>query len=146
MSDEKPVLKKRGRPLGYKLSEESKAAISNSKKGQRHSQETKDKISKSLMLFFRRLHPLSDEITNTYCRIDDDELCSWVNSVREDLDELGIEGDILTDRVLANSRKTEIAYGQNIEYFSHNVTPEALLELKELCEERGINISNYIKI
>lgn len=144
MSDKNPVTKKRGRPLGYKLSEESKAAISNSKKGQQHSQETKDKISKSLMLFFRRLHPLSDEITNTYCRIDDDELCAWVNSVREDLDELGIEGDILTDRVLANSRKIEIAYGQNIEYFSHNVTPEDLLELKETCKELGINIKDYI--
>ena len=145
MSSDKSA-KKRGRPLGYKLSDKSKQAISDSKKGQQHSQETKDKISKSLMLYFRRLHPLSDEITNMYCRIDDDELCSWVNKVREDLDELGIEGDILTDRVLSNSRKTEIAYGQNIEYFSHDVTPEALLELKELCEKEGINISDFINM
>lgn len=144
MSDEKPTAKKRGRPLGYKLSDESKEAISNSKKGQQHSQETKDKISKSLMLYFRRLHPLSDEITNTYCRIDDDELCSWVNTVREEIDELGIIGDIFTDRVMANTRKIEIAYGQNIEYFSHSLTPEEILELKELCKEKGIDIKDYI--
>lgn len=138
--------KKRGRPLGYKLSDKSKQAISKSKKGQSHTQETKDKISKSLMLYFRRLHPLSDEITNTYCRIDDDELCAWINNVREELDADGARTDVLTDRAMANTRKTEIAYGQNIEYFSHDITPEALLILKELCEEKGIDISEYIDI
>ncbi len=35
---------RRGRPAGFRLSEESKQAIREAKKGQRHRQETKDKI------------------------------------------------------------------------------------------------------
>lgn len=130
------MIKRRGRPLGFRLSEESKRAISESKKGQRHKQATKDKISKTLLLYFRRLNPLSEEITNTYCRIDDDEACGWMNDVAEDIDETE---DILTDRFMKNIRKTEIAYGHNIEYFSHSMTPERLLIIKELCESQGIN-------
>jgi hypothetical protein len=38
----------RGRPLGFRLSETSKQAISDSKKGQHHSESTKEKISKAL--------------------------------------------------------------------------------------------------
>ena len=37
----------KGRPIGYKLSEASKRAISESKKGQRHKESTKVKISKN---------------------------------------------------------------------------------------------------
>ena len=60
-----------GRPLGFKLSEESKKAISESKKGQRHKQETKDKISRSLIIYFRKLNSLSEEIENPYFNYDD---------------------------------------------------------------------------
>ena len=43
---------KRGRPLGHKLSEESKQKISISKTGQIHNKKTKIKISKSLKKYF----------------------------------------------------------------------------------------------
>jgi len=44
---------KRGRPLGHKLSEESKQKISESKTGQQHDRKTKKKISKSLLRYFK---------------------------------------------------------------------------------------------
>lgn len=135
------MTKKRGRPTGYRLSDASKRAISDSKKGQQHTQETKDKISRTLMIYFRRLNPLSEEIINKYCRIDDDDICSWINDIREELDEFE---DVMTDRSLRNTRKTELVYGGNIEYFSHDLTPERLLLLKEKCEALGININDYI--
>jgi hypothetical protein len=45
-------MKKRGRPFGYKLSDESKQKISESKIGQTHDLDTKDKISASLKRYF----------------------------------------------------------------------------------------------
>jgi hypothetical protein len=43
----------RGRPVGYQLSEESKDKIRNGRMGTRHSQKTRDKISKSLKKYFK---------------------------------------------------------------------------------------------
>lgn len=43
----------RGRPKGYKLSQEVKDKISKTKMGQCHTAETKAKISKSLCLYFK---------------------------------------------------------------------------------------------
>ena len=125
---------RRGRPLGFKLSEESKRAISESKKGQKHRPETRDKISKSLIIHFRNKNPLSEELTNMYCRFDDDELCGWMEDNAEALD--GFD-DILTLKTLRNARRIEISMGVNIEYFSHEVTPELILLFKETCEEAG---------
>ena len=134
--------RRRGRPLGFKLSEESKRAISESKKGQRHKQETKDKISRTLMLYFRKQHPVSQEIIGRYCRSDNDELCAWANDVSEELDSFE---DVKTERAMNNIRKTEIVYGQNIEYFSHDLTPEAILIIKEKCISEGIDYGLLIK-
>ena len=128
--------KKRGRPIGFKLSEKSKQAISKSKTGQSHRQETKDKISKSLILYFRRLNPLSEEIENTYCRLNDDSMCGWLNQVREELDDLD---DVLTNRSMRSARRMEISFGNNIEYFGHVLTPETLLLFKEFCEMHGLD-------
>jgi len=127
---------RRGRPIGFRLSEESKRAISESKKGQRHKQSTRDKISRSLIIFFRKKNPLSDEIINKYCRSNDDETCNWVNSVLEELDNLD---DVLTEKTLRNTLRTEISCGNDIELFSHNVTPELLLLFKELCNRIGLD-------
>ncbi len=123
---------RRGRPLGFRLSEESKRAIRESKKGQKHRQETRDKISKSLLIYFRRQDPLSEEITNMYCRIDDDELCGWVYEVAEELDSFD---DIMTIKSLRNARRIEMPVGATIEYFSHEITPELLALFREVCEE-----------
>ena len=126
---------KRGRPIGHKLSAKSRKAISESKMGQQHSQETKDKISKSLVIYFRKLNTISDEITNRYCRVGDDYTCDWVNNVREDLDDT--EG-LVTDKSLRNKRRTEVCYGNNIEYFSHELTPETIVMFMQYCEQLGL--------
>jgi len=127
---------KRGRPLGFKLSETSKRSISVSKTGQRHKPETKDKISRSLIMYFRRRNPLSEEITNRYCDTMDDEMCDWVQRVAEDLDS---SMDIMTEKTIRNKCKMEITYGGNIEFFSHNITPELILMFKEYCELNALN-------
>jgi hypothetical protein len=129
-------MSKRGRPLGLRLSEESKRAISESKRGQKHRQETKDKISRSLTAYFRKLNPLSEEIIEVYCRADDDILCNWINDVRDRLDSTE---NILTTKSMRNNNLIEITCGDNIELFSHNLTPELIVLFKELCEEMDID-------
>ena len=128
---------KKGRPIGYKLSEASKRAISEAKRGQRHKEATKNKISKSLKNYFRKKHPLSDEIANNYCRMSDDNLCNWLYDVSDELDDCV---DVLTQRALYNKLKIEISYGTNIEdIFSHSVTPEVLLMYKEYIESEKLD-------
>lgn len=128
--------KRRGRPKGFRLSDESRQKISKSKEGQRHTQETKDKISRSLILYFRKINPLSDEIERRYCRMDDDEACGWVHDVRDDLNNLH---DVLTDRSMRNTRRIELTCGNYIEFFGHEMTPEVILLFKEYCSLRGID-------
>ena len=129
---------KRGRPLGFKLSEYSKDAISRSKVGQKHTQETKDKISKALRLYFKKLNPLSRDIEKKYCRPDDEEMCAWMDKSRRFIDTFD---DVRTGRSMKNSRNIEVSYGQNIECFSHALTPERILELFDECVEKGLDTS-----
>jgi len=125
---------RKGRPIGFRLSEASKRAISEAKKGQKHKEATKNKISRSLINYFKRKNPLSEEILSTYCRIDDDSFCEWMYEVEEELDECR---DILTQRVIRNKLKIEISYGNNIEeIFSHKITPELLLMFKQEVLEK----------
>lgn len=131
---------RRGRPLGFKLSEESKRAISESKRGQKHKSRTKEKISRSLIIYFRNQNPLSEEITNMYCRADDDELCNWINEVSDELD---MSDDILTIKTLRNARRIEMGIGSNIEFVSHEVTPELIVLFKEECRILGKDIDEY---
>jgi len=126
---------RRGRPLGFRLSEGSKRAISESKMGQRHREETKDKISRSLIIYFRMRHPLSEELVSIYKRVDEDgSIDEWINSVRMDLDTYD---DVMTIRALRNAGRIEIPIGSDIECFSHEVTPELLVLFKEACERLG---------
>ncbi len=127
---------RRGRPEGFRLSEESKRAISASKTGQRHRQETKDKISKSLTDYFRNLHPLSVELIESYSKytVAASYTC-WFSEFSKDID--GTEG-VRTDRAMRNSRKMELSCGRGVNFFSHDLTPEKLLLLKEELIQRGL--------
>jgi hypothetical protein len=127
---------KKGRPLGFKLSESSKRAISVSKTGQCHRPETKEKISKSLLMYFRRRNPLSEEIIERYCRMNDDMVCSWLMEVKERLD---ATLEVMTDKSVRNKSKIEITCGNNIEFLSHNMTPELIVMFKDYCEKNDLN-------
>jgi len=132
---------RRGRPIGFKLSEISKRSISESKKGQRHRQETKDKISDSLIVFFKRKNPLSEELTNMYCNFEEPgEVCEWMAENEENLDRLD---DVMTLKSLRNANRIEITVGPNIEFFSHEITPELLVLFIEQCEILDIDPSEY---
>jgi len=126
---------RRGRPLGFKLSDESRRAISESKKGQKHKEATKDKISQSLIIHFRKKNPLSEELTNMYCRFEDHESGEIYEWVVDNTCEINQLDDIMTMKALRNARRIEISFGPNIEFFSHEVTPEMLVLFKEVCEK-----------
>lgn len=126
---------KKGRPAGFRLSEASKRAISEAKKGQKHKETTKSKISKSLKSYFRKKNPLSEEIAKAYKRVSDDSMYGWLCEVSHDLDGCM---DVLTQKALYNKLRIEISYGHNIEdIFSHSVTPEILLMYKEYLDNGG---------
>ena len=132
---------RRGRPVGFKLSELSKRSISESKKGQRHRQETKDKISDSLIVYFKKLNPLSEELTNMYCNFEEGgEVCEWMANNEDNLDSLD---DVMTLKSLRNANRIEITVGPNIEFFSHEITPELLVLFIEQCEILDIDPSEY---
>ena len=132
---------RRGRPIGFKLSELSKRSISESKKGQRHRQETKDKISDSLIVYFKKLNPLSEELTNMYCNFEEGgEVCEWMANNEDSLDNLD---DVMTLKSLRNANRIEITVGPNIEFFSHEITPELLVLFIEQCEILDIDPSEY---
>jgi len=133
---------RRGRPLGFKLSEISKRAISMSKTGQHHRPETKDKISRSLVRYFRKKNPISEEITARYCNIMDDDMCAWIYGVGDDLDS---SMNIITEKAIRNKCKIEITCGHNIEYFSHEITPELIFLFKEYCEENELNPEDVLE-
>ena len=122
----------KGRPIGFRLSQASKRAISESKKGQKHKESTKNKISRSLQNYFRKKNPMSAELLNTYCRTPDDAMYKWVCDIASEIDEFR---DILTQRAMFNKLRVEISYGHNIEeIFSHSITPELLLMYKQELE------------
>jgi hypothetical protein len=133
------MAKKRGRPIGFKLSDETKRAISKSKTGHKHSEETKDKISRSLIAYFRRKRPMSEEIINMYCRVGDDNMCDWIMNIKDKLDSYE---EMKTYRAILTAEQYEGACGSNIELLSHSMTPELLLLFKEYCREYNLDFDN----
>ena len=135
-------INKRGRPTGYRLSDDSKDAISKAKSGQLHKQETKDQISKSLITYFRKKNPISVEMARRYNKVGDGEMRTWISDFSDELDAVT---NIMTEKTVRNKCKIEITCGHNIEYFSHNVTPELILIFKEHCEEDDLAPEDIIE-
>lgn len=127
--------KKRGRPEGYKLSENSKDKIRQKRLGTHHSRETKNKISKSLKDYFRKKDPLSQSIEQEYSDISE-EAVDWVCENRKELDDE--DNDFVSDKRLTHLRQLEISFGTDLEnIFGHGTTPEFILLLREELEAKG---------
>jgi len=141
MSEEKP--RRRGRPLGYKLSEQSKQAISESKFGHKHSEDTKDKISKSLLYFYKQKYPLSDEMLKTYHTRFGEDVASWVAANMDELDDLD---DVLTDRFMLNTRRRELQFNSDFYKSKTTMDIDKLIEIKFILEEFGIKIKSTTKV
>jgi hypothetical protein len=142
LSEQEKEKRNRGRPIGFRLSVGSKRAISESKMGQTHTQETKDKISRSLIIYFRMKNPLSAEIEKRYCGYNDDnDTFEWMDDVRDALDDID---DVLTEKVMRNKRRVEISCGYNIEYFGHGLTPEIMLLFKEFCKLNNLDPLEFL--
>lgn len=87
-------------------------------------------------MYFRNKNPISDDINNRYRRVMNSDIKKWL---RDYMYELDATVDVMTEKALQNKCKTEITCGNNIEYFSHNITPELLILFKEHCEINGID-------
>ena len=143
--------KGRGRPLGFRLSEESKRAISDSKKGQKHSEETKDKISRTLISYFKNMNPLSEELYEQYKDFieSSDDIRQWFLLNRLKYDDAC---DIYTEKSLNSKRFREISIEYNINmeenpYLSEIIdNPEVLCEIKEICNRYGLNFTHACRI
>lgn len=143
--------RRRGRPLGFKLSDSSKKAISDSKTGQRHSEATKEKISSTLIAYFKNKYPLSSELMDEYSDIinDSDEHRAWFDNIVEYLDDTE---DVCTERSLNSKRFREISIEYNISMEENPYatrllsSPEELCLLKEKCKGLGLNFKEVCHI
>lgn len=134
----------RGRPLGFRLSDTSRQAISDSKKGQQHSESTKEKISKTLMQYFRNIYPLSGELYTQYKNEINSsmEVREWFYRIKSDYDDTR---DICTERSLNSKRFREISIEYNISMEDNpNLamilhSPEDICDLREQCENSDLD-------
>lgn len=131
-NDSNGISKKRGRPVGHRLSEGTKEKIRVKRLGTHHSQETRSKISKSLSEFFRSQRSFSESLAEEYIYISEDAV-RWVFDNDENLDENDM--DVIPDKKINSLRQVEISLGMDVDqFFGHNATPEFLLLLKEKLE------------
>jgi hypothetical protein len=133
MKEEVKVKRQPGRPKGYKLSEATKDKIRAKRLGTKHSKETKDKISRSLLAYFKKKDSLADSIQHEYITISK-EAVKWLVANKNNINETEY---VLTDRRLWFLQQLELCIGKDIELFGHDATPEFILCLKEDLEESG---------
>ena len=120
----------RGRPVGHKLSQETKDKIARSKTGSIQSEETKDKISISLKEYFREQHKVSmkQELDTRY-----EEVSDWIDDNIED-----IAVHIYTERQINNKQYMEVPTPREImdTFIVEDLDPLKILLIKEEMEER----------
>jgi len=125
--------KKRGRPEGFRVSEETKDKIRRYRLGTPHSEKTKNKISRSLSDHFKKRYPLSVTLEEEYENYSE-EVSDWMSDNKDNLDEME---HVVRDNKLTRLRQVELCYGANIDSFGHSATPEFLLMLKDELIEKG---------
>ena len=134
MVDEKDMDEKRdrGRPIGFRLTDESKDKIRQKRLGSTHTEETKDKISKSLAAYYKKRDSLSDSMEYEYGCVA--EAVDWIVDNKEEIDDME---HVLTERKLIYLRQLEMCFGYDIDIFGHNQNPEFILMLEEELKKLG---------
>lgn len=137
----KNIDRKRGRPIGHKLSEKTKAQISKSKMGTKHKEETKDKISESLIKYFRYKWPVSKDIKRVYRN--NPEAMEWICEYADKIDE---DTNILTTKRHSSINKSrEFTMGENYVYVKdESISQETMLLVKEHCIQNGLDVEEFI--
>lgn len=127
---------KRGRPVGYAMSVESRKKSGKTRTGYKQSLETKDKISASVIKYYKKLNPISDEMLKYYIEIGAGaEALRFLISNKEVIDSFD---DVKTERSLRNKRYYELEFKDWCDYnISDTVTPELLIMLKEEIEDKN---------
>ena len=128
------IKRNRGRPIGFKLPESSKEKIRQSRFGKRHSKETCGKISQSLINYFKKRDPFVDNIRYEYKHFPQ-YVDEWLVDHKELLDDMEA---VMTEKKLMFLKQLEINFGNEIDRFGHNTTPEFFLMLKEELLELGL--------
>jgi len=126
--------RRRGRPTGFKLSEESKKAISLSKFGHIHEEKTKEQISTSLLAFYKNKYPLSGEMLEAYHKKCGEDAAAWIAKNFDKLDDLV---DVITERSLSNARRREYQFNGSFYKNTMELSPEKTLDLKYLLRSLG---------
>lgn len=114
-----------GRPVGHKLSRDSRDKIAKTKTGSKHTEETKDKISKSNKAFFKRKNSWTDDLFK-YCR--DIGARDWLKQNKVALD---TTENCYAPWHLHNKWARMEFLVEDVDIFSHNENPEVLLIRKE---------------
>ena len=126
------IVRKRGRPIGHRLSESTKEKIRQKRLGTAQTKETRDKISKSLREYFKKKDSLADSIEHEYSYVSE-EAVEWV---AENKDAINETESVMTEKRLSYLKQLEIALGSDIEHlFGHSATPEFFMLLKEEMKE-----------
>lgn len=130
----------RGRPIGMKLSDESKQKISNGRMGCEHTMETKDKISESVSKYWRDLD--SDVVGMLKQYEDDPEAYQWLLDHKDEIDD---DPTFYSEQKRRNKRKLEVP-GHIPSYFDNlrinDLTPETLVIMKDLDEKGLLTLDN----
>lgn len=126
---------RRGRPLGLKLSEETKDKIRHKRIGKAHTEKTKDKISESMHKHFKSRDLLTESLAYDY-RFSTEEVLCWIDNNEESINNCE---EVLTNKRISYANQIEQPVGVNIDqFFGHNMTPEFILLLKEELLANGL--------
>ncbi len=126
--------KRRGRPLGYELSNISKDKIRHSRLGKCHTIETRNKISRSLIKYFKERDSIAVGLEREY-RCFPIEAGEWIMQKASEIDETK---SVISGKRLSYLNQMELCFGSEIENFCHFTTPEFILLLKEQLKEEGL--------